>query len=129
MNIPGYCRRHPCNGHLHRLAPSDPYATLRGLIFHPRKDIDAPWFNAILALTVFSFENYYGPIDLARQTLDPAVYDDMKAIYERSYKGQEGLQVILQRLSARSLKEYLQPELRDPVSFGASPNRPAAGRR
>lgn len=102
-------------------APSDPYATLRGFIFYPRKDFDAPWLNATLALTVFSFENYYGPKDLARQTLDPAVYDDMKAIYERSYKGQEGLQVILQRLSARSLKEYLQPELRDPVSFSASP--------
>jgi hypothetical protein len=102
-------------------APSDPYATLRGLIFYPRKDFDAPWLNAILALTAFSFENYYGPKGLAKQTFDPAVYDDMKAIYERSYKGQEGLQAILQRLSTRSLKEYLQPELRDPVSFSASP--------
>lgn len=102
-------------------APSDPYATLRGLIFYPRKDFDAPWLNAILALTAFSFENYYGPKGLAKQTFDPAVYDDMKAIYERSYKGQEGLQAILQRLSTRSLKEYLQPQLRDPVSFSASP--------
>lgn len=101
-------------------APSDPYATLRGLIFYPRKDVDAPWLNAILALTVFSFENYYGPGDLAKQTLDPAVYDDMKAIYDRSYKGQDGLQAILQRLSTRSLKEYLRPPLRDPISFSAS---------
>jgi pimeloyl-ACP methyl ester carboxylesterase len=101
-------------------APSDPFAALSGLLFHPRPGIDAPWLNTIMALTVFSFESYPGPDDLARQTLDPAVYDDMKAIYTRSFDGQEGLKAIFQRLGARPLAAYLKPELRDPVAFGNS---------
>jgi hypothetical protein len=102
-------------------APSDPYAALSGLAFHPRPGIDAPWINTIISLTVFAFEDYYGPADLARQTLDPAVYDDMKAIYARSYKGQEGLKDIMARLGSRSVIEYMRPELRTAVSFATSP--------
>jgi len=101
-------------------APSDPFAALSGLLFHPRAGIDAPWLNTIMALTVFSFETYLGPEGLARQTVDPAVYDDMKAIYTRSFDGHEGLKAIFQRLGARPLVEYLKPELRDPVRFGNS---------
>ncbi len=101
-------------------APSDPYAALSGLMFYPRSGIDAPWINTIVSLTVFAFESYYGPSDLARQTLDPAVYDDMKAIYTRSYKGQGGLKDILARLGSRSVAEYMRPELRDPVAFASS---------
>lgn len=101
-------------------APSDPYAALSGLMFYPRP-IDATWINTILALTTFAFENYYGPQDLAIQTLDPAVYADMKAIYARSYKGQEGLKQILERLGNRKLVDYMRPELRDPVRFATSP--------
>ena len=101
-------------------APADPYAALNGLLFYPRAGIDAPWVNTIMALSVFAFQNYYGPADLAKQTLDPAVYDDMKAIYERSYKGQEGLKQIMERNAGRGLLEYLRPELRDPVRFGVS---------
>jgi len=73
-----------------------------------------------MALSVFAFQNYYGPADLAQQTLDPTVYDDMKAIYERSYKGQEGLKQIMERNASRKLVDYLRPELRDPVRFGVS---------
>ena len=101
-------------------APADPYAALNGLLFYPRPGIDAPWVNTIMALSVFAFENYFGPADLARQTLDPAVYDDMKAIYERSYKGQDGLKAIMLRHANRRLADYLRPELRDPVRFGVS---------
>ena len=101
-------------------APSDPYAALSGLMFYPRPGIDATWTNTIVALSVFAFENYYGPMGLARQTLDPAVYDDMKAIYERSYKGQAGLKSIMERLGSRAVVDYLKPELRDPVRFATS---------
>lgn len=101
-------------------APSDPFAALSGLLFYPRPGVDAAWLNTIVALTVFAFENYYGPADLARQTLDPAVYDDLKAIYQRSYKGQEGLLAILGRLGSRKLVDYLADDLRDPVRFGNS---------
>lgn len=101
-------------------APADPYAALNGLLFYPRVGIDAPWVNTIMALSVFAFENYFGPADLAKSTLDPAVYDDMKAIYERSYEGQEGLKQIMERNASRGLLEYLKPELRDPVRFGNS---------
>ena len=102
-------------------APSDPYAAMSGLMFYPRSGIDAPWTNTIMALSLFAFENYYGPKGLARQTLDPAVYDDMKAIYERSYKGQEGLKAVMERLGNRPVADYLKPELRDPVRFAGSP--------
>lgn len=101
-------------------APSDPFAALSGLMFHPRPGVDAPWLNTILALTVFSFEAYLGPPDLARRTLDPAVYDGLKAIHTRSYDGQEGLKAILERLGSRALVDYLKPELRDPVRFETS---------
>jgi pimeloyl-ACP methyl ester carboxylesterase len=101
-------------------APADPYAALNGLLFYPRPGVDAPWVNTIMALSLFAFQNYYGPADLAQQTLDPSVYEDMKAIYERSYKGQEGLKEIMARNANRSLADYLRPELRDPVRFGVS---------
>ncbi len=101
-------------------APSDPYAALSGLTFYPRPGVDAPWVNTILALAVFAYESYDGPADLARNALDPAVYDDMKAIYTRSYHGQEGLKAIMQRLGDRPLLDYLQPQLRDPVAFASS---------
>lgn len=101
-------------------APADPYAALNGLLFYPRAGIDAAWTNTIMALSVFAFQNYYGPADLAKQTLDAAVLDDMKAIYERSYKGQEGLLQIMARHADRKLVDYLRPELRDPVRFGVS---------
>ena len=101
-------------------APADPYAALNGLLFYPRIGVDAPWVNTIIALSVFALQNYHGPADLAKQTLDPAVFDDMKAIYERSYKGQEGLKEIMLRLGDRPLVEYLRPELRDPVRFAVS---------
>lgn len=101
-------------------APADPYAALNGLLFYPRPGIDAPWTNTIMALSVFAFQNYYGPADLAKKTLDPDVYDDMKAIYERSYEGQEGLEAIMARNAGRKLTDYLRPELRDPVRFGVS---------
>lgn len=101
-------------------APSDPFAALNGLLFHPRPGVDAVWVNTLVALSVFAFEKYLGPEDLARQTLDPAVYDDMRAIYERSYSGQSELVAILERLGARPLVAYLRPDLRDPVRFANS---------
>lgn len=101
-------------------APADPYAALNGLLFYPRPGIDAAWTNTIMALSVFAFQNYYGPPDLAEKTLDPAVYADMKAIYDRAYKGQEGLMEIMARNAGRPLQDYLRPELRDPVRFGVS---------
>ena len=101
-------------------APADPYAALNGLMFYPRPGIDAPWLNTIMALSVFALQNYEGPADLAKSTIDPAYYEDMKAIYERSYKGQEGLKEIMLRLGGRSLVEYMRPELRDPVKFAVS---------
>lgn len=41
-------------------SPNDPFASLNGTLFHPRAK-DAPWINTILALTIFSCENYIGP--------------------------------------------------------------------
>lgn len=110
----------PVTGAFTASAPNDPYAALSGLVFHPRPGLDAPWINTLLALTAFAFENYDGPAGLARKTLDPSVYDDLKAIYERSYKGQDGLMAIMQRLGTRPLTAYFRPELRDPVSFANS---------
>lgn len=101
-------------------APSDPYAALSGLMFYPRKGVDAPWLNTIVALSVFAFESYNGPKGLARNTLDTAVYDSLEAIYTRSYKGQDGLQRILASLGNRAIVDYLTPELRDPVRFATS---------
>jgi len=102
-------------------APADPYAALNGLLFYPRPGVDAAWTNTIMALSVFAFQNYFGPPDLARQTLAPDVYDDMQSIYGRSYKGQQGLIEIMQRNASRKLVDYLRPDLRDPVRFGVSP--------
>ncbi|WP_421696463.1 alpha/beta hydrolase family protein [Aestuariivirga sp.] len=101
-------------------APSDPFAALSGLMFYPRAGLDAPWLNTIVAMTVFAYQNYYGPADLAATTLDPSVYDDMKAIYDRSYDGVEGFKAIMTRLGDRPLVNYLKPELRDPARFANS---------
>lgn len=101
-------------------SPSDPFAALNGLMYYPRPGLDAVWLNTVVALSVFSFENYYGEQDLARSVVAPDVYDDLRSIYERSYAGSEALQALLGRLAERPLVRYFRDEYRDPAFFARS---------
>ncbi|WP_205746337.1 alpha/beta hydrolase family protein [Dyella amyloliquefaciens] len=64
-------------------APVDALMPITGFIDFPRKN-DAPWTNALVVLTAFSFENYYGVPGLAQSVFNPAYYDAAKAIYDRT---------------------------------------------
>lgn len=99
-------------------APTDPFAALNAVFYHPSHD-DAPWINTIIALTVFSCENFMGPAGLARATIDPAYYDGFEAIYERlSYP--ESLYSSLAEWAGTPNLGYLRPEFRDPAFFAGS---------
>lgn len=101
-------------------SPSDPFAALHGLMYHPRPGLDAVWLNTIVALSVFSFEHYHGERGLAREVLAPDVHDALKAIYDRTHGGPEGLAALFGRFAGRPLLDYFQPAYRDPAHFAAS---------
>lgn len=103
--------------------PNDPLAALNAALFHPMES-DAKWINTIIALTVFSCQNFIGPADLARKTISPKYYDTLKSIYERSYGTPQGnpeaLRKILIELAGVPNIRFLREELRDPAKFAAS---------
>ncbi|MDD3883428.1 MAG: alpha/beta fold hydrolase [Gallionella sp.] len=103
-------------------APSDPFAALNGLIYHPRK-IDAPWSNTILALTVFSYENYYGQPGLAASVIRPEYYAALRQIYTREYANPQALGAIFAELMKQkiSFKGYFQEAYADPAYLASSP--------
>ena len=107
-------------------APIDPFASLNGVLYHPRTgDIprDAPWINTILALTAFSCEKYMGSRDLARATIDPKYYRQFKTIYERSYERGAYPNALFDWLGqwyGTPNVDYLRPAFRDPAYFADS---------
>ena len=101
-------------------SPSDPFAALNGLMYHPRQGLDAGWLNTIVALSVFAFENYHAEKDLAKSVIAPDAYDALRSIYERSYGGPEGLMALLGTFGERPLLSYFRNEYRDPAYFAAS---------
>ena len=63
-------------------APVDPFASLGGILFFPRKN-DAKWLNSIFVLSVFAFEHYYDAPGLAQAFLNPEYYDVCRKFYLR----------------------------------------------
>jgi len=101
-------------------SPSDPFAAVSGLMYHPRPGLDAPWLNTIVALSVFAFENYHAEPGLAKSVLAADAHDALRAIYERSYGGPEKLMAVLSPFGERPLLGYFRDEYRDPAAFAAS---------
>ena len=99
-------------------SPNDLFAAMNGWIYKPRK-IDASWLNTLVALTVFSYENYLSKPDLAKEVLKTAYYDDVKKIYDRNYKDETELQDILKRIPVK-LKALLNDNYSNPSYFADS---------
>lgn len=103
-------------------SPNDPYAAIIGRVYYPR-DIDAVWMNATMALTVFSYENYFSLPQLGRSVIKDQYYDDLKRLYTRDYDEPEGLEKIFRNLLANGpvpFKAYFRDEYEDPAYFAAS---------
>jgi hypothetical protein len=101
-------------------APSDPYAALHGLMYSPREELDAVWLNTIVALSVFSYENYYNKPGLARSVIRPSYYADMESVYTRSYGSPANLLAMFHKLGRKPLLEYFRPEFADSTVFSKS---------
>lgn len=103
--------------------PNDPYAAVSGFFFHPQ-DTDSPWFSLMIGQAAFSCEMFGGPAGLARNSLDPMIYEDLQSIYKRTYGNPAGdpevLKQMLMNWSRRPLTSFLRRELRDPAAFAAS---------
>ncbi len=99
-------------------APNDPYAALNGVFYHTRGR-DAPWINTILALTIFSCENYMGPKGLAKATIDPAYFTGFKSIYDRSAYP-VGFDELLRDWYGTPNLNYLRPEFQNPSYLASS---------
>lgn len=100
-------------------APNDPLAAFNAFVFHPQKS-DTFYFAPLIAQTVFACEAYGGPKGLAKETLNPAVYTEMKGIYERSYGDIQNLLSLLKSWENKEKTSFLQPSLRNPAAFAAS---------
>lgn len=90
------------------------------MLYYPRPGIDASWLNTIVALTAFSFEHYYGPKNFAKSLINPKYYEDLKSIYDRSYKDPQALGAMLTQLASVPLLDYLKPEYKDPTKLAKS---------
>jgi pimeloyl-ACP methyl ester carboxylesterase len=103
-------------------SPNDPLAALTGMIYHPRK-IDAPWSNTILALTAFSYENYYQQPGLAATVIRPEYYALFKQIYTRNYANPEEFAAEFGKLLKNPVpfKSYFLDAYSDPAYLANSP--------
>jgi pimeloyl-ACP methyl ester carboxylesterase len=99
-------------------SPNDPFAALNGVFYRPRVG-DALWINTILALTVFSCENYMGPKGLAQATIDSDYLEDFEIVYTRRFYP-DALMGLLKKWAGTPNLNYLRPEFRDPAFFAAS---------
>ena len=99
-------------------APSDPFAAINAILYHPRIH-DAYWLNTLIALTVFSCEKYMGPSGLAKATINPVYFQGFKSIYERTaYPA--GFYSLLEQWKGTPNLDYLRPAFRDPAFFADS---------
>lgn len=94
-------------------SPNDPFAALNAAFYHPSSR-DAPWINSVIALTIFSCENYFGPSGLAKATIDPKYYLPFKSIYDRTPYNWSNVQL------PTKLVGYLRSEFADPAYFANS---------
>lgn len=94
-------------------SPNDPFAALNAVFYHP-SDRDAPWINSVIALTIFSCENYFGPQGLAKATIDPKYYLAFKSIYDRTFYDWSNLTL------PSTFLGYLRGEFADPAYFANS---------
>ena len=104
-------------------APADPFAIIGGFIYNP-SPIQAPWVNALLILTVFSYEKYYSQPGLAKEVINPNYYDRCKQIYDR--KGTNSLEQTYSYLFGTNAipSDYwdlVQPKYHDPLNLANSP--------
>lgn len=100
--------------------PSDPFAAFNGLLYHPRVGLDAPWTCTLLALSVFSYENYYGKKDLGREVINPKYYSALKSIYNRSYGDPENLSKFLVDNASVPLVQFFRQEYQNPAYLAKS---------
>ena len=104
-------------------APNDPFAAINAVLFHPLAT-DSPFFGPMIGQVAFSCEHYGGPAGLAKASLNPEFYPDLKSIYERSYGQPPGdpnaLADMMNRWEGVPRLDFLAEELRDPAAFAAS---------
>lgn len=77
--------------------PNDPFAAMNAVFFHP-ETTDSRWFSGMVGQVAFSCEKFGGPVGLARNSLNPQVYQDLMSIYKRSYGTPAGDPVVLMQM-------------------------------
>ena len=104
-------------------APNDPFAVINAILFHPL-ETDSPFFGPMIGQVAFSCERYGGPDGLAKASLNPEYYADLKSVYERSYGSPPGdpnaLMDMMNRWKGVPWVNFLADNLRDPGAFAAS---------
>lgn len=123
LNTPGFLallesRGVTVNAAFTAASPNDPFAALNAVFYHKRA-LDADWINAVIALTIFSCENYMGPAGLAKATIHPDYYQFFKSIYDRTdfKKGADTRQTPADK---PEFLDYLRPAFKDPSYFANS---------
>ena len=78
----------------------------------------------MIGQVAFSCERYGGPDGLAKASLNPEYYADLKSVYERSYGSPPGdpnaLMDMMNRWKGVPWVNFLADNLRDPGAFAAS---------
>lgn len=128
INTTGFLEKLESNGVAVRgaftaAAPNDPFAAMNAVLFHPLAG-DSPFFGLMIGQLAFSCERYGGPAGLAKASLNPDFYSDLKSVYERSYGEPPGdpnaLLDMMTRWEGVPRVNFLAEELRDPAVFAAS---------
>ena len=102
-------------------SPNDPFATLNAWLYHPTAR-DPVWENAIIALSVFSYQYYESAPGLAKSIIRPKYYAAFKRIYTRNYRNMGDLYAILAHIAQHrgGLLAYLRAPYASPTYLADS---------
>ncbi len=79
-------------------SPNDPFAAMNAWLYHPTPS-DPMWENAIVALSLFSYQHYDARPGLAMSVIKPRYYSAFKRIYTRNYPNLAALNALLGRIA------------------------------
>jgi len=96
-------------------APCDQFTMISGFLFQPRA-IDAEWKNAVVLLSVFSYENYFQKPNLSKGVINKDYWETCKKIYDRDYKTKKEFWSLLSKIPT-DLHQLMTPAFSNPVNF------------
>lgn len=102
-------------------SPNDPFAAVNSWLYHPTPS-DPLWENAIVALSLFSYQHYDARPGLVMSVIKPKYYWAFKRIYARDYRNLTVLSALLIKIAHHrgGLLGYFRKRYKNPTYLADS---------